>query len=257
MKLLPGSRSVRVDHSKKHKTIDLYIDEPPTQAHIEDGMFYILVDSRKLAKDYMEKNEEMTKNLQYAQEICDDSFQELMDGWINGTLDCSEDSRAPEKGPKDWSPLATRFRPRGTLDTVGNTYNYDGSQWQGEVYEYATFRMPDGKRAFAVFWHLGGDPRGNYDAPEVWVGNVEAFLEAQWMDTNSDDVLDELDEQFDGGLVWAVEQLDLLGPEAETPYELKSLIEERPQLLSDKTLKDIKKHPNDYADWVRSVVNLL
>lgn len=258
---LPGSKHVMVEHSKAHDYIDLFIENPPMRAHVERNMFYILIDSRKLAPDFMVKDEAMTKNLQYAHKICDDGFYELMENWVIGKLDCSGDRNAPEKGPKDWSPLtgAKRFRRRGRVLKHENTYNLEGtSYWQGGVYEYLTFKLPGGKDAMAVFWHLGGDPRGNYDEPEVWVGDVEGFLDAQKIDLENTNTMDSLDEEFGGGLVWAVEELNLLkSDESDIPGRLRELIENRPQLLSDRTLEKIKRHPERFAPWVRSAVDLL
>lgn len=258
MKLLPGSKRVQVDHSKAHHTIDLSIQDPPMEAHIERGLFYVLIDSRKLASDFMKKDEAMTRSLQYAQDICSDGFRDLMEGWIEGTLDCSKDGKVPEKGPKDWSPLSgsAQFPQRGEVLEHENTYNLEGSgYWQGSVYEYMTFKLWNGKEAMAVFWHKGGDPRGNYDPPEVWIGDVERFLDAQRIDFGDMNELDSMDEEFDGGLVWAVEELHLLqADESDTPSELRRLIVNRPKLLSDRARKDIERHPKKYAAWVVDAV---
>lgn len=258
-KPLPGSKHVTYEY-KPHfgGEVTLYLDHPPIQVQVSPETLTVFFNSKDFAKGMMVKDKALTKSLQQAQEVCRDSFHDLMEGWINGTLDCSEDDKV-EQGPKDWSPKwpAGSGRAHGTVVESANTYNFQ-SDWQGETFEFTIFKLQSGKLALAVFWHEGGDPRGSYERPEVWTGNVRDFMGMQWMDLDDMETVGSLNADFDNGIIWAIEKLGLLQDEEnQVAGAIPDVIRDTPTLLSKAIRKDILENPGKYKEWAVDAVRSL
>lgn len=61
----------------------------------------------------------------------------------------------------------------------GNTYNLDPAYFRGSVFQYISFKDPDGNSGMLIMWHIGGDVRGNYEYPKVYWGDPEDFIYSQ------------------------------------------------------------------------------
>jgi hypothetical protein len=155
-----------------------------------DGGYSILYNSRAMIEDYMTLDEALTDEIQ-------EDFENTYDrgGYIEWM--------------KDW--LGKRGWRVSSLG-ADNTYNWDSTYYWGEVFEYVHFETDDGNEGALIMWHLGGDPRGGYAAPEVWMGGFEEFVGLQEEgDPSSVDTLRWVDERFEGGIAWALRYFEAEG----------------------------------------------
>lgn len=62
----------------------------------------------------------------------------------------------------------------------GSTYNEDNYYFWGSVYEYVAF-MTENIAGVVIMHHLGGDVRGNYEWPIVYIGDFGEFFSFEYM----------------------------------------------------------------------------
>ena len=176
-------------------TLEVYVSS--------DGDLTFSRDSRADILMWMSKDEALTEQIQEAWEEHYDGqgYTEFMTTWIRGTAE-----RPP--GVKEWRPGGWSER-RGKVIRSGNTYNFDNAYWWGSVFEYVWFQLPDGEEGLVVMWQRGGDVRGNYSLPEVWIGSVEEFFGNQEEgDPHSAETAISYNAYFENGILWMLDQLD-------------------------------------------------
>lgn len=123
---------------------------------IEKGLpsweFIINIDSEKRIKDSMKEDKKLTAEIQKAFEDSEGSWSKFREEWVK------------EKG--------------GELGETGsgNTYNEDNAYFWGGVFEWTEFKDVDGKDGAVIMFHRGGDVRGNYDSPVVYIGDFQDFF---------------------------------------------------------------------------------
>lgn len=176
------------------------------EAHVrKDGDFWIVFDSKAMAMDYMKKSEHWT-------EVIQKHFREY------------ERRTRPGKGNsgyiENWVTVHP-YRTWGEPDVYpsgrvgwktgvygsGNSFNFGEDCWLGDVFEYTHLVTPHDEGA-VIRWHLGGDVRVNYSEPEVWIGGFEEFMGTQQdCDWFSDEGFLNWNANFQGGIIWAIDQL--------------------------------------------------
>lgn len=111
----------------------------------------INIDSRKNIKNYLKIDNTLTLTLRsFLKERDDFAWKEGREAWVKA-MD-------------------------GEIVGSGNTYNEDSYYFWGSVYEYTAFENIAGYGSgIIVMWQLGGDVRGNYSSPEVWLGDVDEW----------------------------------------------------------------------------------
>jgi hypothetical protein len=136
---------------------DLKLDRGTGEINIMgDPEVIINYDSSQDIKDYMDLDKKLTKEVQKVFDSYDGG------GWL--------DWREEWVKSKKWK--LGEFRS-------GNTYEDDNYYFWGSVFEYTTFKDAKGKSGAVIMWHRGGDVRGNYSDPEVWLGDFESFYSSQ------------------------------------------------------------------------------
>ena len=163
--------------------------------------------SRDDIKEWMEKDQILTNAfLEWQEEQSFRSWAKEREAWIR------ERSSVPP-GVKEWRPAskAGSGMEIGVLGS-GNTTNEDSQYWWGSVFEYTHFGMDDATffntEGLIVMWHEGGDVRGNYSTPEVWVGSVAEFWDNQReSDPDSIETLVGYNSLFENGILWALDYL--------------------------------------------------
>jgi len=112
--------------------------------------------SKSVAKEFLTLDKKLTKEI-----------QEAFDSYDSG-------------GWKDWREKWVESKGWKVGDYgSGNTYNEDNHYFWGDTYEWTVFEDNKGKSGIIIQWHLGGDVRGNYSYPEVWMGDPDGFMMAQ------------------------------------------------------------------------------
>jgi len=178
-----------------------------TTVEIETGGELIFsVDSKSLIEDHMELHKALTAEVQ-------EWFKKECEGrryrWLECIKEWVEGKKEPQ-GVKEWRP---RIRIQGKPWKIGyrgqaNTYNQ--TYWWGHAFEYTHFEMPDKREGLVIMWHRGGDIRGNYDYPEVWIGSVDEFLDLQYEPAAKDPgTIASYNRYFENGILWAYDQHDL------------------------------------------------
>lgn len=109
-------------------------------------------------------------------------------------------------GRKDVYPGGREGWETGELQS-DNTINIDDECWLGDVFMYSHFMTPKDDGAI-ILWHRGGDVRGNYEDPEVWVGDFEGFMQEQnYCEWYSPEGFLTWNSIFDQGFMWALQML--------------------------------------------------
>lgn len=112
----------------------------------------IVVDAKVVIEDYLKLDKQLTREIQSEHEF----------GLYKWGIDWVE----------EW--VKNRGYEIGWLG-IGNTYNWGVNV---SVFMFLHFIDDRGRDCLAVMWHRGGDVRGNYSKPEIWVGDVEEFFSA-------------------------------------------------------------------------------
>lgn len=217
--------------------------------------FSIWLDSRKEIKSHMDLNKKLTKEFREFYEESGESFFDAMDQWVRGPR-----LPAAKKGVKEWSPrkdLETDVWTKGDHGS-DNTYNWSGHKWWlGDNFEYYHFETDEEDEGVIVFWHLGGDPRGNYDDPEVWMGNFSEFLTSQEEhEPDSAETFLAWNENFENGILWAFNMFGMFEDPASFPNYILDAIQQDPGLLTPDMMAQIHENPFGWPNSVLRHVNI-
>jgi hypothetical protein len=187
-----------------------------SEAHVDwDGDWWVSHDSRKEIVDHMALDRDMTKKIQKDFEAGygygSDGWAKWIREWIEGTAVLSG-----KVGPKDWYPKGKKQafgsvfgRNQGGMGS-GNTTNEDSAYFWGDTFEYTHFLTTDGDEGVVIMWHGGGDVRGNYNLPEIWMGDFGGFMSLQEEgDPKGPEAFLSWNEGFQNTLLWAFDELGL------------------------------------------------
>lgn len=195
------------------------------------GDFWGSYNSRDVIKRHMKLNRYLTNQIQKEFEKYEGG------GWINFFKEWIHRTKTPDipEGKKEWRPgkKTTRHWKTGQMGS-DNTYNWDGAYWWGSTFEYLHFVTEDLEDGIIVMWHLGGDVRGNYSYPEVWIGDVGSFFSDQNEgNPGSSETREHYTEVFENGILWAYDQMGLFDPEKieKLPKWVEEAVFDHPDLL--------------------------
>jgi hypothetical protein len=241
-KQIPWAKQVKVTWSSD---MSIELERGDTKLDIQkDGTWWGSIDSRKRIFEWMELDKKLTRQIKddFDTHYDGGGFIEFMGNWVRGKL---PGGKAPE-GPKEWMPTRTRKRigklfgpDRGGYGSE-NTYNWDNAYFWGDTFEYVHFLSVDDEEGAVVMWHIGGDVRGNYAAPEVWMGSFGEFMGSQDEgDPKSADTFLTYNGMFENGIVWALFELELFDGEQEIPDQVVRAIKEYPKILYPQLVEQI------------------
>jgi hypothetical protein len=206
---------------------------PLTASVTREGNFQLRMDSRRIATRYMKKDDRLTAQVlehfrNYERRTTPGnkpSMLTYLENWINvhPYKSFGKPDVYPE-GRKDWST--------GQHES-GNTLNYGEECWLGDPLIYAHFYTGDGEGAI-IMWHKGGDVRVNYSEPEVWLGDFEGFMQEQswcdWFDAGGFHIWDQ---NLDGALMWALNELGTFNGDVTVNPVIYEAILNNPELAID------------------------
>jgi hypothetical protein len=157
------------------------LDHPLAHADFyKSGEVNIWLKSRLWIKDFMAEDEELTEEARdFFEQHRTGGYAQQMEDWFES---------------KGWRSLES-----------GNTYNLDSAYWWGDVFEYAKFRTKDGDEGATIMWHAGGDVRGGYELPRVYIGDFDEFHSSQYEgDPHGPETFLHWNRFFENDLVWAL-----------------------------------------------------
>lgn len=173
----------------------------------KDGTYWIIFHSETVAPHFMTKDEALTDQVQehwrdYARRTNPkhkEGALTYLENWIN------------EHPYRSWGKPDVFPGGRQGWETAefesGNTESFGEDCWLGDTFIYVHFHKP-GDEGAIIMWHKGGDIRGNYTDPEVWVGDFQGFMNEQthceWYDPYG---FINWNETFDGGFMWALKEM--------------------------------------------------
>lgn len=117
-----------------------------------DTFFELTLDSRKMIKNYMDYDETLSKK------VSDDFDSTYADG-----------------GWQEWRKRWVELQGWG-MGSFGSDNTYNWGDFTGDVFEFTDFVTDDKRYGIIIMWHSGGDVRGNYSVPEIWIGDFESFI---------------------------------------------------------------------------------
>lgn len=141
----------KLGHSYKLKGMWDHVDEKTSELwvnHKGEPEIIMFWDTDKFFNDHLDKDQNLTDKIQKDFEDYDGG------GWA--------DWREEWVKKQGWKV--------GELGS-GNTYNEDNFYFWGDVFEFTDFKTSDGKEGVVIMKHIGGDVRGNYEYPEVYMGD--------------------------------------------------------------------------------------
>jgi hypothetical protein len=178
------------------------------KGHIDlDGAYWLFFDSRTLVHDFMQKSDKLTEQIlehwrAYERRVNPNHKETTLtylENWINVHPFRSW-------GKKPIYPAGRENWSTGQYES-GNTMNFGDECWIGDVFTFAHFYMDPGEGAI-ILWHRGGDVRGNYEEPEVWLGDFEGFMNTQnWCEWSDADGFLTWNETLGGGFMWALQKM--------------------------------------------------
>lgn len=201
-----------------------------------DGRTLVYHDTKKEIGLFLKKDEVLTAQLMEYMRDCDVStpkyFLDCVMDWIVGV------PVGPEilRGKKEWRPIENPSRAHYLEDARfvqhRETSSFYDEDWKGDRIEYVRFETDEGDEGIVIMWHLGGDVRGNYSFPEVWIGDVDEFMNHQEeSDPENVETLAYYNGYFENGILWMLNELDYF---EEHPVEgswVDEAIEGDPDLL--------------------------
>ena len=137
------------------RTAVITITEDSLNNKLEGIYFELDLDSKEIIKDYMNYDEELSNK-------------------VSDDFDSTYGSGGWDRWREDW------IKKQGwkiNIMGVGNTYNW--GTFIGNIFEYTDFITDDDLHGVIIMWHQGGDIRGNYSVPEIWIGDFESFTAIQ------------------------------------------------------------------------------
>jgi hypothetical protein len=201
--------------------------------------------------EYMDLDEKLTKDIQEFWELDQEknygkTYRDRIERWLGGGVH----SPSQRVGPKEWRPGKRTPKIQAKLANYGygNTYNEDNSYFWGDVFEFGHFKTDDGDEGAVILWQGGGDPRGNYHLPMVYVGNFEGFMDSQYEhDPWDPDVFLSYNHAFENGFLWSWHKLGVFDDPAEQIVDLKDrhvqqvlrAIEKDPSILLPESVEKI------------------
>ena len=200
--LIPGASRTREQYRS-----DTYItlsNGVMTADIYEDGELNVWIESRKVVEEHLLLDRELTDEYRAFLEKEDPpgSWSDHRQAWIKS---------------KKW-----RIGEYGS----DNTYNWDNFYFWGSTFEFTHFITKDGYEGAIIQWHLGGDARGGYTAGEVWMGSFSDFIMMQEEgDPKSPEAFLSVNDQLEGGLVWALAELGALDHPEDLPDHIREALD--------------------------------
>lgn len=240
----------------------------------EDFEWSVSINSKIAIDRYMKLNESLTRDIQdHFEEIESTSgpstFQKRIMDWLEHGLVAKA---LPREGPKEWRPSPKgrqkRLEPWKLSETYGygNTYNEDNAYYWGDVFEFAHFETDEGEEGAVIMWQGGGDPRGNYHEPQVYLGNFEEFMVSQYEhDPWSRETFSHWNDVFENGFMWAWEKMGVFDDPDEhianlTDRHVKQVleaIEEDPSILLPESVEKILANFDEFPSQIQKAVRWL
>lgn len=220
-------------------------------------------------EEYMEPNERLTKDIQEWWEEQDDkhadtNYRSRILGWLKGGIG----HYSHPEGPKEWRPTRKQPKIKAKLSQYGygNTYNEDNSYYLGDVFEFAHFETDDGDEGAVILWQGGGDPRGGYHMPVVYIGNFEEFMDSQYEHSPWDyETFLSYNETFENGFMWAWHKLGVFDDPEENIQDLSDehvrqvldAIQKDPSILLPESVEKILLKFDEFPQQIQKAVNWL
>lgn len=227
------------------------------------------------ADNYMKLDQNLTRDIQDHFEEMQNradgptTFRDKIMNWLkHGIIG----KPLPREGPKEWRPPSKvrekRPKPWKLSDSYGygTTYNEDDSYYWGDVFEFAHFETDEGDEGAVIMWQGGGDPRGNYGMPQVYLGNFEEFMGAQYEnDPWSYEAFRQWNDSFENGFMWAWEKMGVFGDGGEQIEDLSDkrvkqvleAIEKEPSILLPESVEKILRNFDDFPKQIQRATQWL
>jgi len=226
------------------------------QATIEkDGSYWLLFYSDRLIDFYMKKDEALTASIlehwrNYKRRVNPKHEEQMLtylEHWIN---------EHPFKsfGKPDVYPAGRKGWQTGEFES-GNTESFGDDCWIGDTFIFAHFYMEPRGQGAIILWHKGGDIRGNYAEPEVWVGDFDAFMNEQsncgWFEESG---FISYNEVFEGGFMWALREMGGFREFNDVNVKVYRAIIEEPKIAIEPIDIGVLKNPQAFPIEVVSAV---
>jgi hypothetical protein len=250
--------SIALEKGNKINTADIW--------H-KDFEWSVAINSKIMVDEYMTLDDRLTGSIQKYWDSYEGSntYRDRIMGWLKGE---ARGAVLPRVGPKEWRPPSKKREKSWKLADYGygNTYNEDNSYWWGDVFEYAHFMTDEGDEGVVIMWQGGGDPRGNYYSPMVYMGNFEEFMSMQHEgDPYSVETFLHWNRIFENGFMWAWEKLGVFDDGGEQIEDMKDkhvnqvleAIEKDPSILLPESVQKIIDRFDDFPKQIQNAVTWL
>lgn len=242
-----------------------------------DFEWSVLMNSKIDIDGYMKKDGRLTQDIQEYFENFESkskeegpyTFKDKIMSWLKyGPVG---EIFLPRTGPKEWRPPLKGRRKRTKpwkLDTYGygNTYNEDSAYYWGDVFEFAHFKTDEGDEGAVILWQGGGDPRGNYHLPMVYMGDFEEFLDSQYeREPWSVETFLNWNSTFENGFMWAWEKIGVFDDPDEHILryddrhvkQVLKAIEKEPSILLPESVQKVLLQFDEFPTQIQKAVTWL
>lgn len=267
---IPWAEHTKVTY-QSDSSIDLRAGPVETADIWQDDFEWSVLLNPKIAIDgLMELDSRLTKDIQEfwegdEKEHYSSPYRERILRWLRGGIVVA---KHPE-GPKEWRPIRKQPKIKAELTDsygYGNTYNEDDSYYWGDVFEYAHFETEDGDEGAVILWQGGGDPRGNYHAPMVYMGDFEDFFDSLYEHSPWDvETFLKWNSTFENGFMWAWEKMGVFDdPEGHIKrlddkhgLQVLDAIEKDPSILLPESVEKILLKFDEFPSQIQKAVTWL
>lgn len=222
-------------------------------------------------EDYMDLDPKMTNEIHewWEEDLGKNYGQTYKDRVLRYLQGGVREQRRLPVGPKEWSPGKKRIKIKAELtDTYGygNTYNEDPAHWWGDVFEFGHFTTAEGDEGAVILWQGGGDPRGNYHTPQVYLGQFEDFMDSQYEHSPWDvETFLRYNGAFENGFMWAWEKMGVFdGPEEKIAdlndrhvKQALGAIQKDPSILLPESVQKIIEKFDEFPSQIQKAVTWL
>lgn len=220
-------------------------------------------------EEYMELDSRLSKDIQEFWEGDQEAhysspYRDRIMRWLRGGMVVAQH---PE-GPKEWRPAKKQPKIKADLSNYGygNTYNEDNAYYWGDVFEFAHFETDEGDEGAVILWQGGGDPRGNYHMPQVYLGNFEEFMDSQYEHSPWDyETFLGYNQTFENGFMWAWEKMGVFDDPDEHIDDLSDKhvkqvlegIQKDPSILLPESVEKILLKFDEFPQQIQKAVTWL
>jgi hypothetical protein len=226
------------DPQSGYRDIELQTENPWMSAQVDyHGGIDLEIDSEDIIGDYLKRSPALTRSIRKYLDISGARyFHDHVEDWVKGIVPEPSDELVRE-GVLDWEPPKKPpvWKKLGKMAYHGKGKSTEISDsWVGSTFPYA----------HVIFTEIEGWPEDGLvvnfgDKPEVWLGDVDAFLAANEENFESPEAYLDYNAHFENGFIWALNEMGAFDEGGSIPDWVIDVLSVDPDLMTPEIVEKL------------------